>query len=204
MRICESNSPECSGINPCPYCYAFVFAKVLPNTIRAGGLASTRELAEAALKAYDETWRKALEARVEEKKASNPVEPFTTPLLIEFLNFKEARRKFLAQKAEEQRQMEDPSSSGEARRKFVAQKTDEQRQLDVAVPTNVESEKANGHGAKGNRPNRGDVKRIAEKQAKESLAPGKSHSATAGNSNDSGVNPASGGTSPTNDGTRRH
>ena len=203
MRICESNSPECSGINPCPYCYAFVFAKVLPNTIRAGGLASTRESAEAALKAYDETWRKALEARIEEKKAATaPIEPFTTPLLIEFLNFKEARRKFLAQKAEEQRQLELASGG-----------TSSASQSEVApvVTAEQQKEQTNGHlsretrdAPKGNRPARGDVRRIAEKQAKESLAPGKSHSATAGNSNDSGVNPASGGTSPTNDGTRRH
>ena len=196
MRICESNSPECSGINPCPYCYAFVFAKVLPNTIRAGGLASTRESAEAALKAYDETWRKALEARIEEKKtATGQTEPFTTPLLIEFLNFKEARRKFLAQKAEEQRQLELASGG-----------TSPTSPSSEVVPAVVAERKdqTNGHAPKGNRPARGDVRRIAEKQAKESLAPGKSHSATAGNSNDSGVNPASGGTSPTNDGTRRH
>ena len=197
MRICESNSPECSGINPCPYCYAFVFAKVLPNTIRAGGLASTRESAEAALKAYDETWRKALEARIEEKKtATGQTEPFTTSLLIEFLNFKEARRKFLAQKAEEQRQLElasggtSPASPSEVAPVVAA---DEQRK-----------EQMNGHTLKGNRPARGDVRRIAEKQAKESLAPGKSHAANAGNSNDSGVNPASGGQGPTDSGTRRH
>ena len=184
MRICESDSPECSGINPCPFCYAFVFAKVLPNTIRAGGIASTLESAKAAMKAYDENWRKALAERVEEKKSAS-TEPFTTPMLLEFLAFKETRRKFLAQKklqelelAEQQKVQDQPQESTAA----IVEPS-------VPIETNGHLSRETRDAPKGNRPARGDVRRIAEKQAKESLAPGKSHSAAIGN-NDSGVIPA--------------
>lgn len=233
LRICESNSLECSGINPCPHCYAFVYAKVLPNTLRAGNIAGTRESAEAALKAYDENWRSALLERIKLKhEAATPPEPFVSSMLLEFLEFKEKRRKFLAATRQAPLQGEAQAVPGQTYAEIVEQALSAPPQLEAANTANgvaspafsgTSPEKLNGasHATKtpvssgtrparktprgrkdelvqGNKPVRGEVKQIAAKVAKESLAPGKSHSAT--RNGDSHENPAG----RRDGGTRRH
>lgn len=181
-RLCESNSAECTGINPCEYCYAFIFAKIIPNTVRvAGGPTSTRESAMAAFKTFDETWKKALDERIAEKEAVPGTPPFTTQPLLEFLAFKESRRKHLALKEKQDKEFEsstrNPASGGASHTKQESKES----KLDEIKSDN------NENGKKGTPLARGDLKRLADKQAKESLAPGKSHSVNAGNGTDSGV-----------------
>ena len=195
MRICESGSADCTGLSPCEFCYAFIFVKILPNAIRVSGAAGTRETAQAALRAFDEGWKKALEERVAEKQsASGNVQPFTTQPLLEFLAFKESRRKILEQKKKEEEERE-PRNAPTARQ--------------AKSKTKSEDSNENGNGgepvapeARGTPLVRGDLKRLADKQAKESLAPNKSHSVIAGN----GTDPGSAGVDSTDDssGTGRH
>ena len=202
-RLCESNSLECTGINPCPWCYVFVFKNVLPSALRAGNMAATRESAEAALRTYDEQWLNALKARIEEVSSSTaegPV-PFMTPLLAEFLLFKETRQKFLTAKA--------AGAGGTPIEPVFVPPT-----AGLAPSIAEHSQNLNGQlnksrrlapqnaGEPGTKPARGEVKQIATKVAKESLAPAKSHSANRnGDSEVEPDDPASGGASP---GLRRH
>ena len=191
MRICESNSAECTGLNPCPHCYAFIFAKVLPGVIRAGGFQETQGSAEARLRAYDEGWKKALGERIAEKNAALPanLEPYVTGTLIEFLAFKEARRERLAHKKtlEAQAGMDaktNASSVGELGANGIADAVHTQ------PTTKGKSDKPSAKLV------RGDVKRMAEKKAKQSLAPGN------GIHGDSGKK--SGADDPATGGTGRH
>ena len=192
-RLCESNSLECTGINPCPWCYVFVFKNVLPSVLRAGNMAATRESAEAALRTYDEQWLNALKARIEEVSVSaEQAVPFMTPLLAEFLLFKETRQKFLAAKAAGSHVAESVHAS--LPEKLVPSQ----------ATRNAGSNGAAAHSNKsrrepGTKPVRGEVKQIATKVAKESLAPAKSHSAN--RNGDSEVDPAVGGASPVDGGT---
>ena len=194
MRICESNSPNCSGINPCDYCYAFIFAKVLPGVIRAGGLNETPASAEARMKAYDEGWRKALTDRLAEKNAALPatLEPYTTGTLLEFLAFKEARRERLVQKKALETQ------AGLDSKTDIAPVTSEKGFENVIgtglVPQNAGPVTTKGKSAKSAKLVRGELKRMAEKTAKQSLAPGNGIEVDPGVSLDNGTNPADGRT----------
>lgn len=187
MRICESNSPNCSGINPCDFCYAFIFAKVLPGVIRAGGLIETPTSAEARMKAYDEGWRKALTDRLAKKNAALPatLEPYTTDTLLEFLAFKEARRERLAQKKALETQ------AGLDSKTDVVPITSE-KGFENVIGTEPTTPK--GKPAKSAKLVRGELKRMAEKTAKQSLAPGNGIDVDPGVSLDNGTNPADGRT----------
>ena len=199
-RLCESNSLECTGINPCPWCYVFVFKNVLPSVLRAGNMAATRESAEAALRTYDEQWLNALKARIEEVSVSSEqAVPFMTPLLAEFLLFKETRQKFLAAKAAGSHVAESVHAS--LPEKLVpSQATRNAGSNGAAAHSNKSRRLApQNAGEPGTKPVRGEVKQIATKVAKESLAPAKSHSAN--RNGDSEVDPAVGGASPAVGGT---
>ena len=221
VRICESNSLECSGINPCPHCYAFVYQHVLPNTLRAGNIAGTRQSAESAFIEYDKSWRAALEARIQQRRESaTPLEPFVSSMLLEFLEFKEKRRKFLATVRQPPPPQEAPSSE-QTYANLTEQLITSGESETLALPSNVEArpveqshsngssksnKKTNGKPAtwreegkdpaeRRDKPGRGEVKQIAAKVAKESLAPGKSHSANRnGDSHDNPAGRRDGGT----------
>ena len=201
MRICESDSAECTGINPCPHCYAFIFAKVLPGVIHAGGFKETPVSAEARLRAYDEGWRRSLGERVTEKNAALPsaLEPYTTGTLLEFLAFKEARRERLALKKKL-----DTEAGITTKTESVLVTDLGANGLAEAVEsppvTKGKSEKSSAKLV------RGDVKRMAVKQAKQSLAPGNGiHGDSGKKASVTGSNAgANNGIGPATRGTGRH
>ena len=204
MRICESNSAECTGINPCPYCYAFIYAKVLPDVVRAGGLPETQATAEARFAAYDAAWKKALGERIAEKNAALPnnVEPYKNSTLIEFFMFKDLKRERLQLKAklEAQSGLETKTEVKPATESLAAETLHNQ-----PAPKGIVDKPSAKLG-------RGDLKRMAEKKAKQSLAPGNGihgdsskkpgvGSAGSGTNSNAGAN---NGTGPATGGTRRH
>lgn len=59
-RRCITNSPDCSGLNPCTECHTFMMVKVLPPAMRAAGFAGKKEQAGLFFKAYADAWKKML------------------------------------------------------------------------------------------------------------------------------------------------
>lgn len=193
MRICESNSAECTGINPCPYCYAFIYAKVLPDVVRAGGLPETQATAEARFAAYDAAWKKALGERIAEKNAALPnnVEPYKNSTLIEFFMFKDLKRERLQLKAklETQAGLETKTEVKSATESLATEALN-----NLPAPKGIVDKPSAKLG-------RGDLKRMAEKKAKQSLAPG---NGIHGDTVSGGTSSVSNGSKPAVDGTHKN
>ena len=163
-RICESNSPECSGMVPCGKCYYLVLKSVIPGAMRAGGFGNDKSQADAFLKAYVMGWRTLLEEKLAERKAQKPSSFVTPPQLLEFFAYREATRaKESAIPAQE-----------------TTTTTHEATVVEPASPKTTKPKK-------GSKLLRGDLKRMVEKQAKEPLANG---TGTGGGRRDSSEEPA--------------
>jgi len=59
-RMCITNSPECSGLNPCAPCHTWIMVRVLPAAMRAAGFAKNKEQAALFFKIYRESWKQML------------------------------------------------------------------------------------------------------------------------------------------------
>lgn len=147
-RLCESNSPECSGINPCAMCYAYVLVKVLPAPMRAAGFAKGEAQATAFFRTYAESWRRMLEAKIKEKSEGGVSPPSPSLSLLGYLSYQESMLK----------SVHNPSSPADAPASSV----------ESIAP--VHETNTNGTKPK-TKLLRGDLKRIAEKEGKGSLAP---------------------------------
>lgn len=159
-RICESNSAECSGTVPCGKCYYLVLKSVIPGAMRAGGFGNDKSQADAFLKAYVTGWRKLVDEKVAERKAQKPSSFVSPPQLLEFFAYREASR---------------------AKEPAVSVQTHEATVVEADPATKP---KKKGTGSKLQK---GDLRRMVEKQAKEPLANG---TGTGGGRRDSSEEPA--------------
>jgi hypothetical protein len=149
VRICESNSLECSGVVPCGKCYKIVTQHVIPGAMRAGGFAGDRTQAGNFLKAYVEGWKKLLEEKVAEKKANLPSAFVTPPDLLEFFAYRDAIK---------------------ARELLASQLIVVAEPATEAISATTKKNPGSAGKKKGTSLRRGDLKRMVEKQAKEPLA----------------------------------
>lgn len=223
-RFCESGSLECSGIAPCPQCFIFIMVKVVPPAMRATNAIQSKEQADTFFRTFVESYRQILVAKSAEHSSGAISPPVTTPALLAYLEFRKhfqlGHPALLAWITSLGPVPSSGQTSGQTSGQSPGQPpTQVETYPDIvsvkapaksAKPGNKKGSKASKarNMNKGSPLERGDLKRIAEKHAEQSLASGPPV-VRDGNGNDSkngvGTNdPAFSGTSPASGGTGRH
>lgn len=229
-RLCESSDPACTGVAPCPQCFVFVMTKVVPTAMRVTNIVQTKEQAETFFRNFVESFRQTLTAKAAEANSGAISPPVTTPALLAYLEFRQHFQEgYPALLAWVTSLGPGPGVAGVQVSVGIPQSgaldpsgapptiVGEAAALDAAGFSRIPAKKPGKQKKKinkgknlsnqrmspkvGQKLQRGDLKRIAEKHAEQSLASGDSTGLSRGtreSGNDLGTTPSSAGQHPAN------